>query len=102
MAPNRYFKADDPKTHFKFNYTDERELFDVSVSKSLCKGSVNLKNVTALNATSLSGDFVHDDENKTLLVRVDGTRLGSVSLKAVICRDTCDMPEIPDSKGGSE
>jgi hypothetical protein len=55
-----------------------------------------------LNDSSLSGDFVHDTENKTMTVRVDGSRLGSISLKGVICRDTCLMPEIPDEKAGSE
>lgn len=84
------------------NYTGEREVFDVSVSKSLCKGTDKLKNVTAFKSTSSSGDFVHDSENKTIDVLVDGSRLGPISLKGVVCRDHCIKPEIPEEKAGTE
>lgn len=65
---------DDPATYLRFNYTDERELFEIDADLTCGEDALITASETELNGANECGDFYHEPEPKHLTVLIDGKK----------------------------
>lgn len=104
LIPSIYnYVYEDAPIELRFNYTAERELFEVEYYPSI--GGKNLfphNDQNPLDLNSKSGDFYVDTAGKNFHIRIDGTRMGKFIIRSIICRDTCPPkppPPLPPQSG---
>lgn len=98
ISPSMYFDASEPGVLFRFNYTETRELFEIT---NMVSGKLQLPLITPGTAipdmtTCGSGDYFHDDVNRYLYVCVSGRNKPIntyIDVNGIKCRYLCPQPE---------
>jgi hypothetical protein len=98
VVPSVYFSDTEPGLLFRFNYTETRELFEITQMVSgtlqlpLIEPTLSLPDINTCNA----GDYYHDNTNRYLYVCVSGRNKPIntyIDLNGIKCRYLCPQPE---------
>jgi hypothetical protein len=98
VVPSMYFNASDPGMIMRFNYTENRELFEIGqmVSGNLQLPLISPKSALLDASTCSAGDYYHDPTNRYLHLYVSGKGkplFTYLDVNGIKCRYLCPQPQ---------
>jgi hypothetical protein len=98
VVPSMYFNASDPGIIMRFNYTENRELFEIGqmVGGTLQLPLISPKTALLDATTCNAGDYYHDPTNRYLYLCVSGKGkplFTYIDVNGIKCRYLCPQPQ---------